>query len=186
MDNCAATRISAPATTIPSTARFYTDISLLTARPELTEAVQRVFRYLTAEWEAGPEAYRPLMVAPVTLANDFLALIARETEHAKAGVPARIIAKMNALVDLKTIDALYAASQAGVEIDLIVRGMCTLRPGHPGSQRSHPRALHRRPLPGAQPHLLVPERRLAGDLLRQRRLDAAQPLRALRGRLPCR
>jgi polyphosphate kinase len=72
------------------------------------------------------------MVAPVTLAADFLALILRETEHAKAGRPARIIAKMNALVDLKTIDALYTASQAGVEIDLIVRGMCTLRPGIPG------------------------------------------------------
>jgi polyphosphate kinase len=94
--------------------------------------VQRVFRYLTAEWDAGPEAYRPLMVAPVTLATDFLALIARETEHAKAGRPARIIGKMNALIDLKTIDALYAASQAGVEIDLIIRGMCTLRPGVAG------------------------------------------------------
>ncbi len=115
-----------------TTARFYTDISLLTARPELTEAVQRVFRYLTAEWDVGPEAYRPLMVAPVTLATDFLGLISRETEHARAGRPARIIAKMNALVDLKTIDALYTASQAGVEIDLIVRGMCTLRPGIPG------------------------------------------------------
>ncbi|HEV2576921.1 MAG TPA: polyphosphate kinase 1 [Acidobacteriaceae bacterium] len=116
----------------PVTARFYTDISLLTARPEITEAVQRVFRYLTAEWDAGPEAYRPLLVAPVTLATDFLGLIARETEHARAGRPARIITKINALVDLKTIDALYVASQAGVEIDLIVRGMCTLRPGIPG------------------------------------------------------
>jgi polyphosphate kinase len=113
----------------PATARFYTDISLLTSRPELTEAVRRVFRYLTAEWDASAEAYRPLMVAPITLATDFLALIGREAEHAKAGRPARIIAKMNALIDLKTIDALYAASQAGVEIDLIVRGMCTLRPG---------------------------------------------------------
>jgi polyphosphate kinase len=91
--------------------------------------VRRVFRYLTADWDAGPEAYRPLMVAPVTLAADFLLLIARETAHARAGKPARIIAKMNALVDIKTIDALYEASQAGVEIDLIVRGMCVLRPG---------------------------------------------------------
>ena len=114
------------------TARFYTDISLLTAREELTDAVQKVFRYLTAEWDAGENAYRPLMVAPVSLAQDFLALIAREAGHAKAGRPARIIAKMNALVDLKTIDALYEASQAGVEIDLIVRGMCTLRPGIAG------------------------------------------------------
>jgi polyphosphate kinase len=73
-----------------------------------------------------------LLVAPVTLATDVLALIAREISNAKAGKPARIIAKMNALLDIPTIDALYAASQAGVEIDLIVRGMCGLRPGIPG------------------------------------------------------
>ncbi|MGA8941081.1 MAG: polyphosphate kinase 1 [Acidobacteriaceae bacterium] len=116
----------------PITARFYTDISLLTARPELTEAVLHVFRYLTAEWEAGPNAYRPLLVAPVTLHSDILSLIAREAAHARAGKPAHIIAKMNGLLDVPTIDALYAASQAGVEIDLIVRGMCALRPGIPG------------------------------------------------------
>ena len=116
----------------PVTARFYTDISLLTARPELTEAVLRVFRYLTADWEAGPNAYRPLLVAPLTLHTDILALIARETAHARAGKPSHIIAKMNGLLDIPTIDALYAASRAGVEIDLIVRGMCALRPGIPG------------------------------------------------------
>ncbi len=116
----------------PVTARFYTDISLLTCRPDLTEAVLRVFRYLTADWKAGPNAYRPLLVAPVTLATDMLALIAREAKHARAGHPAHIIAKMNGLLDIPTIDALYAASQAGVEIDLIVRGMCALRPGIPG------------------------------------------------------
>ena len=116
----------------PVTARFYTDISLLTARPELTEAVHRVFRYLTADWEAGSEAYRPLLVAPVTLARDILRLIAREAAHAKAGRKAQIIAKMNGLLDQPTIDALYAAAQAGVEIDLIVRGMCALRPGVAG------------------------------------------------------
>jgi polyphosphate kinase len=116
----------------PVTARFYTDISLLTCRTELTDAVMRVFRYLTAEWETGNDAYRPLMVAPVTLAKDFLRLIARETEHAKAGRKAQIIAKMNGLLDEPTIEALYTASQAGVEIDLIVRGMCALRPGIKG------------------------------------------------------
>jgi polyphosphate kinase len=116
----------------PVTSRFYTDISLLTARPELTDAVLRVFRYLTADWKAGPNAYRPLLVAPVALATDMLALIAREAAHAQAGRPARIIAKMNGLLDVPTIDALYAASQAGVAIDLIVRGMCALRPGVPG------------------------------------------------------
>jgi polyphosphate kinase len=116
----------------PVTARFYTDISLLTARPELTDAVLRVFRYLTADWEAGPDAYRPLLVAPVTLHEDVLGLIARETAHAKQGRPARIIAKMNGLLDSDTIEALYTASQAGVQIDLIVRGMCALRAGVPG------------------------------------------------------
>jgi polyphosphate kinase len=126
----------------PVTARFYTDISLLTARPELTEAVLRVFRYLTAGWEAGTEAYRPLLVAPVTLNKDILTLIARETEHAKAKRPARILAKMNGLLDAPTIEALYAASQAGVEIDLIVRGMCALRAGVPGlSERIRVRSI---------------------------------------------
>jgi polyphosphate kinase len=116
----------------PVTSRFYTDISLLTARPEITDAVLRVFRYLTADWEAADNAYRPLQVAPITLAKDILSLIARETRHAKAGRRAHIIAKMNALLDGPTIEALYVASQAGVEIDLIVRGMCALRPNVPG------------------------------------------------------
>ena len=115
----------------PVTARFYTDISFLTARPEITGAVQDVFRYLTADWEAGSDAYRPLLVAPVSLAEDLLQLIAREADHARAGRPARIIAKMNALLDGRTIDALYDASQAGVGVDLIVRGMCALLPGVP-------------------------------------------------------
>ena len=116
----------------PVTSRFYTDISLLTARPELTDAVLRVFRYLTADWQAATDAYRPLLVAPVTLAADLLFLINREASHARAGRPAHLIAKMNGLLDGPTIEALYNASQAGVEIDLIVRGMCTLRPGIPG------------------------------------------------------
>ena len=114
----------------PVTARFYTDVSLLTARPQLTEAVQAVFNYLTAEAEG--DAYRPLLVAPLTLANDLLKLIARETEHAKAGRPAGIVAKMNGLLDRTTVEAMYTASQAGVPIDLIIRGMCSLRPGVKG------------------------------------------------------
>jgi len=112
------------------TARFYTDISLLTARPEITTAVQTVFRYLTARSES--DSYAPLLVAPLTLAPTLLTLIERETEHAKAGKPAAIVAKMNALLDCATIEGLYAASQAGVEVDLIIRGMCTLRPGVKG------------------------------------------------------
>jgi len=109
------------------TARFYTDVSLLTANEAVTSAVQKVFNYLTAD--AQNESFRPLLVAPVTLATDILHLIEREAQHARAGRPARIIAKMNALLDGNTVRALYAASQAGVEIDLIVRGMCALRPG---------------------------------------------------------
>jgi polyphosphate kinase len=126
----------------PTTARFYTDISLLTCRPELTSAMQRVFRYLTAEWDADGDTYRPLLVSPITLADDLLMLINREAEHARAGRPVRIIAKMNALLDIPVIKALYAASQAGVEIDLIVRGMCALRPGLKGiSERIRVRSI---------------------------------------------
>ncbi len=126
----------------PVTARFYTDISLLTARPAIAAAVQNVFRYLTAEWDASPEAYRPLLVSPISLATDVLGLIARETAHARAGRPARLIVKMNALLDGKTIEALYEASCAGVDVDLIVRGMCALRPGVPGlSERINVRSV---------------------------------------------
>ncbi len=114
----------------PVTARFYTDISLLTSRPEMTSAVQSVFNYLTAESES--ETYEPLLVAPLTMADCFVGLIGREAEHAKAGRPAAIIAKMNGLLERRVIEALYAASQAGVEIDLIIRGMCALRPGVKG------------------------------------------------------
>jgi polyphosphate kinase len=110
-----------------STARIYTDLSLLTADPEITGAVHDVFSFLTAY--AEHPNYGPLMVAPLNLAEHCLALIAREAEHARHGRPAHIIAKMNALVDKNIIMALYRASQAGVKIDLIVRGICALRPG---------------------------------------------------------
>src|ERR1700722_13139725 len=124
----------------PVTARFYTDISLLTSKPEITSAVQKVFNYLTAETES--DSYNPLLVAPLTLADRLVALIEREAAHAKAGRPASIIAKMNGLLDRRTVEALYAASQAGVEIDLIVRGMCSLRPGLKGlSERIRVRSI---------------------------------------------
>jgi polyphosphate kinase len=113
-----------------STARFYTDLSLLTADPEITAAVQDVFSFLTAYAE-HPD-YGPLMVAPLDLAERTMALIEREAEHAREGRPARIVAKMNSLVDKGMIQSLYRASQAGVEIDLLVRGMCSLRPGMRG------------------------------------------------------
>jgi polyphosphate kinase len=89
--------------------------------------VHDVFSFLTAY--AENPTYEPLLVAPLDLAEKVLELIAREAEHARQGMPARIIAKMNALLDKKVILALYQASQAGVEIDLLVRGICALRPG---------------------------------------------------------
>jgi polyphosphate kinase len=113
-----------------TTARFYTDLSLLTADPEITGAVHDVFSFLTAY--AEHPSYEPLFVAPLDVAEHCLALIGRETEHARRGRPARIIAKMNALLDQNIIMALYRASQAGVEVDLVVRGMCALRPGIKG------------------------------------------------------
>lgn len=109
------------------TARFYTDISLLTADPEITARVHSVFNYLTARAES--DDYSPLLVAPLTLAENIIRMIHREREHAAAGRPARIIAKMNSLLELKVMEALYDASKAGVQIDLIVRGICSLRPG---------------------------------------------------------
>jgi polyphosphate kinase len=114
----------------PVTARFYTDLSLLTSDPQITEKVHMVFNYLTAHAEI--DDYRPLLVAPLTMAESFLGLIRREMEHARAGQPSHIIAKMNALLEPNVIESLYAASQAGVDVDLIIRGVCTLRPGVPG------------------------------------------------------
>ncbi len=114
----------------PVTARFYTDLSLLTSNPEMTERVHTVFNYLTAHAEI--DDYRPLLVAPLTMAESFLGLIRREADHARAGKSARIVAKMNALLEPSVIEALYDASEAGVQIDLIIRGLCILKPGVKG------------------------------------------------------
>jgi polyphosphate kinase len=114
----------------PQTARAYTDLSLFTARQEIAEDASALFNLLTGY--ADPPTWNRLAVAPYDLPKRIETLIVREMERAKVGEPARIIAKMNALVDPVTIRALYAASQAGVEIDLIVRGICCLRPGVPG------------------------------------------------------
>jgi polyphosphate kinase len=111
----------------PSTARFYSDFSLFTSDEAITGSVNDVFNFLTAYAEQ-PD-YKPLFVAPTDLARNCIALIDREKRKARNGKPARIIAKINALVDPPMIQALYRASQAGVEIDLIVRGQCALVPG---------------------------------------------------------
>ena len=114
----------------PSTARLYTDLGLLTTNPEIGDDATDVFNFLTGF--SMQKEYTRLMVAPVNLRERMLALIERETEHAKAGREARITAKVNRLTDLEIIEALYRASQAGVLIDLIVRGACMVRPGVAG------------------------------------------------------
>ena len=114
----------------PATARIYTDVSLFTARPEIADDVTALFNLLTG-YSTQPN-WKRLAVAPNTLQTKVLEMIERETQKARKGEPARILGKMNALVDPVIIRALYAASQAGVEIDLLVRGICCLRPGVPG------------------------------------------------------
>jgi polyphosphate kinase len=113
----------------PTTARLYTDYSLFTARPDICADVSSLFNLLTGY--SAPPKWNELIVAPLGLHEAVLALIAREAEHARAGRPARLVAKMNSLVDADVIEALYRASQAGVPITLLVRGICCLRPGIP-------------------------------------------------------
>src|SRR4029077_5455708 len=124
----------------PLTARLYTDLGLFTANKEIGEDVTSLFNLLTGY--SAPPRWNRLVVAPLALHEAIVGLIARETAHARAGKKAQIVAQMNALVDVDVIDALYAASQAGVEIKLAIRGVCCLRPGIPGlSDRIQVRAL---------------------------------------------
>jgi polyphosphate kinase len=112
------------------TARLYTDVGLLTCDPILTSEGVALFHYLTGHSKA-PE-YASLVVAPTTMRQRFLELVKRETENHRAGLPARIVAKMNQLEDPEIIEALCEAASAGVPIDLVVRGFCCLKPGVPG------------------------------------------------------
>ena len=125
----------------PITARFYTDLSLLTCDPQITERVHMVFNYLTAHAEI--DDYRPLLVAPLTMAESFLGLIRRETEHARAGRPAHIVAKMNALLEPSVIEALYDASQR----------RCRDRPHHP--RPLHPASGRHRDCPAGSASALL-------------------------------
>jgi polyphosphate kinase len=111
----------------PVTARIYTDLSLFTCDPAIGRDVAKVFNYVTGY--ARPESFEKIAVAPLNLRAKLVQLIDSEIEHAKAGRPASIWAKVNALVDGPMIDKLYEASRFGVQIDLIVRGVCCLRPG---------------------------------------------------------
>ena len=110
----------------PRTAKLYTDFGLFTAHRDICADVHEVFQQLTGLGHAKP--LKVLWQSPFTLHDRVIAAVAREAAHAKAGRPARIIAKMNSLVERRLVDALYAASRAGVKIDLIVRGVCVLRP----------------------------------------------------------
>jgi polyphosphate kinase len=124
----------------PKTARLYVDLGLLTVRPEIGADVTDLFNVLTGL--SRQRTFRRLLVAPHSLRAGFLRLVEREVAHAAAGRPARIVLKLNAIVDTPVIEALYRASSAGVDIDLIIRGACSLQPGIPGiSERIRVRSI---------------------------------------------
>ncbi len=129
----------------PITARFYTDLSLLTCDPQITERVHMVFNYLTAHAEI--DDYRPLLVAPLTMAESFLGLIRRETEHARSGRPAHIVAKMNALLEPSVIEALYDASQRRRRGRLDHSRPLHPAPRHQRTLRTHSCPFHCRSVP---------------------------------------
>ena len=112
------------------TAHLYTDLGLFTADPDIGADASDLFNYLTGY--SAKSDYRKLLVAPINLRKNFESLITREIEHARAGRPARVIFKTNSLVDSRITRLLYTASQAGVQVDLLARGICVLRPGLPG------------------------------------------------------
>jgi len=118
----------------PVTARIYTDFGLMTANPAFGADCSELFNYMTGY--SGQEEYRKIIVAPLNLRDRFTELIRREVEHHRAGRPAGLFAKTNALTDNALIDELYAASRSGLPIDLLVRGVCCLRPGLPGQSET--------------------------------------------------
>ena len=147
------------------TAKIYTDLGLLTCNPDFGNDVSALFNVLTGfnSWTEGDlltaqtvaSMFRKFMLSPVTTQETIHRLIDREIQKSSGKTSSRIIAKMNALIDAKTVRKLYEASRAGVHIDLLVRGICCLRPGVPGVSENIRRDQHPRPLPGTFPHLLL-------------------------------
>lgn len=157
-----------------TTARIYTDMGLLTCRPDICADVADVFNSLTGY--SRQDSYRKLLVAPVNIRTCFKLLIEREIAHAQEGRGGRLVLKSNALVDPKIIKLLYRASQAGVQVDLIIRGICCLRPGVPGlSENIHVRSIIGRFLEHSRIYYFAnagnPEIYLGSADLMQRNLD---------------
>ena len=158
----------------PKTARLYEDFGLLTADPTVGEDVTDLFNHLTAY--SRKSAYRRLLVAPDALRAGLVAQINGQADRARRGGPARIQMKCNAIIDEAMIDSLYRASQAGVPVDLWVRGICALRPGVPGlSETIRVRSILGRFLEHSRIYAFGAGRTPGGGLDRQRRPDAPQP-----------
>ena len=166
----------------PKTARLYVDLGLLTVRPEIGADVTDLFNVLTGL--SRQRTFRRLLVAPHSLRSRFLQLVEREIGHAQAGHDARIVLKLNAIVDVPSIEALYEASQAGVQIDLIIRAGVLAAARARGPLREHPRPLDHRRVPRALAHLVVRERRRSRVVHRLGRPDGPQPRPPRRGDRP--
>ncbi len=164
------------------TARLYTDYGLMTSSPLVAEDASAIFSALTGYSE--PPRLKRLVLAPTTLRERFLKLIRRERRRAAAGQPAEIVAKMNSLIDEEIIEALYAASAAGVRIALNVRGICALRPGVPDLSANIEVISVVDRFPRTRPGLLLPQRRRRRVVSFQRRLDDPQSRQAHRADVP--